>query len=207
MRSTSSTAGAAAGMGLTARVGQHRCWAHNWMCGADCEDAAKRWGSRQEGAAHWTVAGPAIAGPAVVAGPSLAVVISSDAISQSFSHSAMQQDMTAWTCSWAEQHAGGWPARAHPARCCPCRLQLLLRTQHLSNLVSVVPLLQLRLLSRSLHVLQQLLTMCRLCCLCCVPQAENKFKCPCHGSQYDSTGKKIRGPAPLVSGELIRLEL
>jgi phenylpropionate dioxygenase-like ring-hydroxylating dioxygenase large terminal subunit len=31
-------------------------------------------------------------------------------------------------------------------------------------------------------------------------QAENKFKCPCHGSQYDSTGKKIRGPAPLVSG-------
>jgi cytochrome b6-f complex iron-sulfur subunit len=31
------------------------------------------------------------------------------------------------------------------------------------------------------------------------PQAENKFKCPCHGSQYDSTGKKIRGPAPLVS--------
>lgn len=31
-----------------------------------------------------------------------------------------------------------------------------------------------------------------------VLQAENKFKCPCHGSQYDSTGKKIRGPAPLV---------
>lgn len=30
-------------------------------------------------------------------------------------------------------------------------------------------------------------------------QAENKFKCPCHGSQYDATGKKIRGPAPLVS--------
>lgn len=29
-------------------------------------------------------------------------------------------------------------------------------------------------------------------------QAENKFKCPCHGSQYDATGKKIRGPAPLV---------
>jgi len=34
---------------------------------------------------------------------------------------------------------------------------------------------------------------------CVVPWvgAENKFKCPCHGSQYDSTGKKIRGPAPL----------
>jgi cytochrome b6-f complex iron-sulfur subunit len=26
--------------------------------------------------------------------------------------------------------------------------------------------------------------------------AENKFKCPCHGSQYDATGKVIRGPAP-----------
>lgn len=34
---------------------------------------------------------------------------------------------------------------------------------------------------------------------CVVPwvQAENKFKCPCHGSQYDSTGKVVRGPAPL----------
>eukprot|EP00879_Flechtneria_rotunda_P007776 GHRR01008149.1.p1 GENE.GHRR01008149.1~~GHRR01008149.1.p1 ORF type:complete len:206 (-),score=31.44 GHRR01008149.1:1390-2007(-) len=34
---------------------------------------------------------------------------------------------------------------------------------------------------------------------CVVPwnQAENKFKCPCHGSQYDATGKKVRGPAPL----------
>jgi len=34
---------------------------------------------------------------------------------------------------------------------------------------------------------------------CVVPwvNAENKFKCPCHGSQYDATGKKIRGPAPL----------
>jgi len=34
---------------------------------------------------------------------------------------------------------------------------------------------------------------------CVVPwvAAENKFKCPCHGSQYDATGKKIRGPAPL----------
>jgi cytochrome b6-f complex iron-sulfur subunit len=26
---------------------------------------------------------------------------------------------------------------------------------------------------------------------------ENKFICPCHGSQYDSTGKVVRGPAPL----------
>ncbi|HAX74378.1 MAG TPA: cytochrome b6-f complex iron-sulfur subunit [Cyanobacteria bacterium UBA11372] len=34
---------------------------------------------------------------------------------------------------------------------------------------------------------------------CVVPWniAENKFKCPCHGSQYDSTGKVVRGPAPL----------
>eukprot|EP00667_Euglena_gracilis_P005201 EG_transcript_5228 len=34
---------------------------------------------------------------------------------------------------------------------------------------------------------------------CVVPwnKAENKFMCPCHGSQYDTTGKKIRGPAPL----------
>lgn len=34
---------------------------------------------------------------------------------------------------------------------------------------------------------------------CVVPwnAAENKFKCPCHGSQYDETGKKVRGPAPL----------
>lgn len=33
---------------------------------------------------------------------------------------------------------------------------------------------------------------------CVVPWnvAENKFMCPCHGSQYDSTGKVIRGPAP-----------
>ncbi|CAD7701864.1 unnamed protein product [Ostreobium quekettii] len=34
---------------------------------------------------------------------------------------------------------------------------------------------------------------------CVVPweNAENKFKCPCHGSQYDAQGKVIRGPAPL----------
>lgn len=33
---------------------------------------------------------------------------------------------------------------------------------------------------------------------CVVPWnvAENKFMCPCHGSQYDNTGKVIRGPAP-----------
>ncbi|HEY9624750.1 MAG TPA: cytochrome b6-f complex iron-sulfur subunit [Crinalium sp.] len=34
---------------------------------------------------------------------------------------------------------------------------------------------------------------------CVVPwnNSENKFICPCHGSQYDSTGKVVRGPAPL----------
>jgi cytochrome b6-f complex iron-sulfur subunit len=34
---------------------------------------------------------------------------------------------------------------------------------------------------------------------CVVPWvgSENKFKCPCHGSQYDNTGKVVRGPAPL----------
>ncbi|MEB3336806.1 MAG: cytochrome b6-f complex iron-sulfur subunit [Leptolyngbyaceae bacterium] len=34
---------------------------------------------------------------------------------------------------------------------------------------------------------------------CVVPwnKSENKFICPCHGSQYDSTGKVVRGPAPL----------
>ena len=34
---------------------------------------------------------------------------------------------------------------------------------------------------------------------CVVPWnvAENKFMCPCHGSQYDSTGKVVHGPAPL----------
>lgn len=34
---------------------------------------------------------------------------------------------------------------------------------------------------------------------CVVPwnAGENKFICPCHGSQYDETGKVVRGPAPL----------
>ena len=34
---------------------------------------------------------------------------------------------------------------------------------------------------------------------CVVPwnKAENKFMCPCHGSQYDKNGKVVRGPAPL----------
>ncbi|CAN8068469.1 unnamed protein product [Agarophyton chilense] len=34
---------------------------------------------------------------------------------------------------------------------------------------------------------------------CVVPwnQAEKKFKCPCHGSQYAPTGAVVRGPAPL----------
>ena len=34
---------------------------------------------------------------------------------------------------------------------------------------------------------------------CVVPwnNSENKFMCPCHGSQYDETGKVVRGPAPL----------
>jgi cytochrome b6-f complex iron-sulfur subunit len=34
---------------------------------------------------------------------------------------------------------------------------------------------------------------------CVVPwnAGENKFICPCHGSQYDDTGKVVRGPAPL----------
>ena len=33
---------------------------------------------------------------------------------------------------------------------------------------------------------------------CVVPwqASENKFICPCHGSQYDNTGKVVRGPAP-----------
>ncbi|MFM7191181.1 MAG: cytochrome b6-f complex iron-sulfur subunit [Microcystaceae cyanobacterium] len=34
---------------------------------------------------------------------------------------------------------------------------------------------------------------------CVVPwnAAENKFMCPCHGSQYNAEGKVVRGPAPL----------
>jgi cytochrome b6-f complex iron-sulfur subunit len=34
---------------------------------------------------------------------------------------------------------------------------------------------------------------------CVVPwnASESKFICPCHGSQYDSNGKVVRGPAPL----------
>jgi len=34
---------------------------------------------------------------------------------------------------------------------------------------------------------------------CVVPwnSGQNKFICPCHGSQYDRTGKVVRGPAPL----------
>ncbi|MFP4124097.1 MAG: cytochrome b6-f complex iron-sulfur subunit [Coleofasciculus sp.] len=34
---------------------------------------------------------------------------------------------------------------------------------------------------------------------CVVPwnASENKFICPCHGSQYNSQGKVVRGPAPL----------
>ncbi|CAL5218887.1 g625 [Coccomyxa viridis] len=34
---------------------------------------------------------------------------------------------------------------------------------------------------------------------CVVPwnSNENKFKCPCHGSQYNNEGKVVRGPAPL----------
>ena len=31
---------------------------------------------------------------------------------------------------------------------------------------------------------------------CEVRKTKNKFECPCHGSQYDLTGKVIRGPAP-----------
>ncbi|CAG9461780.1 unnamed protein product [Pedinophyceae sp. YPF-701] len=43
---------------------------------------------------------------------------------------------------------------------------------------------------------------------CVVPwnSAENKFKCPCHGSQYNFQGKVVRGPAPL-SLALAHLEI
>lgn len=36
---------------------------------------------------------------------------------------------------------------------------------------------------------------------CIVPWVpeENKFMCPCHGSQYDNRGQVVQGPAPLVS--------
>ncbi|KAK6120618.1 hypothetical protein DH2020_045638 [Rehmannia glutinosa] len=35
---------------------------------------------------------------------------------------------------------------------------------------------------------------------CVVPwnTAENKFICPCHGSQYNNQGRVVRGPAPLI---------
>ncbi|HIK28911.1 MAG: cytochrome b6-f complex iron-sulfur subunit [Oscillatoriaceae bacterium SKW80] len=43
---------------------------------------------------------------------------------------------------------------------------------------------------------------------CVVPwnASENKFICPCHGSQYDTTGKVVRGPAPL-SLALVHVEV
>lgn len=37
----------------------------------------------------------------------------------------------------------------------------------------------------------------------CLLQNENKFKCPCHGSQYNAEGKVVRGPAPLVRVPLV----
>ena len=41
---------------------------------------------------------------------------------------------------------------------------------------------------------------------CVVPwnKSENKFMCPCHGSQYNNQGKVVRGPAPL-SLELVHV--
>jgi len=43
---------------------------------------------------------------------------------------------------------------------------------------------------------------------CVVPwnAGENKFICPCHGSQYNSEGKVVRGPAPL-SLALVHVEV
>lgn len=43
---------------------------------------------------------------------------------------------------------------------------------------------------------------------CVVPwnTSEGKFMCPCHGSQYDATGKVVRGPAPL-SLELAKADI
>ena len=44
---------------------------------------------------------------------------------------------------------------------------------------------------------------------CVVPwnSAENKFICPCHGSQYNNQGKVVRGPAPLVSADPVYILL